>query len=225
MRRPSKSDSLRFLIASGLPVRTVLDVGVQDRTIELMECFPDTPHILFEPDTTQRETIHRNYERIDHVLVEAAVHHTSGFIEVAANGKVGSGLAGFRPTSGDSTVQIPAVALDTWLAENPVETPYFLKIDVDGGELDVLRGAARTLTNTSCVIIEAPMYHLHERLGALLAAGFMLWDIVDLGYYHDNLSQVDLVCINHATRAALPDLRPWETKEFHWQAWQNFDAG
>ena len=134
MRRPSKSDSLRFLIASGLPVGTVLDVGVQDRTIELMECFPDTPHILFEPDTTQRETIHRNYERIDHVLVEAAVHHTSGFIEVAANGKLSSGLAAFRPTRGDSTEQIPAIALDTWLDENPVKTPYLLKIDVEGGE-------------------------------------------------------------------------------------------
>lgn len=224
MRRPTKTDSLRFLIDSGLPVGTVLDVGVQQSTAELIACFPTTPHVLFEPDSAQREAIRRNYAGIDHVLVEAAVTATSGFLHVAKDGTTGAGLAAFRPAEDVPTLTIPAVSLDDWIAEHPVAKPYLLKVDVDGGEIDVLRGATRTLADTSCVIIEAPLYYLPDRLAALLQAGFALWDIVDLGYYHGNLSQVDLVCVSYAARANLPDLRPWETKEFRWDAWQNLIA-
>ncbi len=221
MRQPSKTDSLRFLIESGLPVGTILDVGVQERTAELIACFPSTQHILFEPDTNQRETIHRNYAGFDHVLVEAAVTATSGFLHVAKDGSTGAGLAAFRPAENVPTLTIPAVSLDDWIAEHPVAKPYLLKVDVDGGEIEVLRGATRTLADTSCVVIEAPMHVLADRLGVLLQAGFALWDIVDLCYYHGNLSQVDLVCVSYAFRANLPDLRPWETKEFRWDAWQS----
>lgn len=229
MRQPSKTDSLRFLIESGLPVGTILDVGVQECTAELIACFPSAQHILFEPDTNQRETIHRNYAGIDHVLVEAAVTATSGFLHVAKDGSTGAGLAAFRPAENVPTLTIPAVSLDDWVAEHPVAKPYLLKVakpyllkvDVDGGEIEVLRGATRTLADTSCVAIEAPMHVLADRLGVLLQAGFALWDIVDLCYYHGNLSQVDLVCVSYAFRANLPDLRPWETKEFRWDAWQS----
>ncbi len=221
MRQPTKTDSLRFLIESGLPVGTILDVGVQECTAELIACFPSAQHILFEPDTNQRETIHRNYAGIDHVLVEAAVTATSGFLHVAKDGSTGAGLAAFRPAENVPTLTIPAVSLDDWIAEHPVAKPYLLKVDVDGGEIEVLRGATRTLADTSCVVIEAPMHVLADRLGVLLQAGFALWDIVDLCYYHGNLSQVDLVCVSYAFRANLPDLRPWETKEFRWDAWQS----
>lgn len=221
MRQPTKTDSLRFLIESGLPVGTILDVGVQECTAELIACFPSAQHILFEPDTNQRETIHRNYAGIDHVLVEAAVTATSGFLHVAKDGSTGAGLAAFRPAENVPTLTIPAVSLDDWIAEHPVAKPYLLKVDVDGGEIEVLRGATRTLADTSCVVIEAPMHVLADRLGVLLQAGFALWDIVDLCYYHGNLSQVDLFCVSYAFRANLPDLRPWETKEFRWDAWQS----
>ena len=74
--------------------------------------------------------------------------------------------------------------------------PYLLKLDVDGHELPILRGAEETLGNTSCVVIESPLCYLSERVSYLESKGFKLWDIVDLCYYCDNLHQVDLIFLS-----------------------------
>jgi hypothetical protein len=59
-----------------------------------------------------------------------------------------NGLNNFWVKSDDGrhpTVSVPKVALDDWCGDDPHRIPAALKIDVEGHELAVLKGARRTL--------------------------------------------------------------------------------
>lgn len=52
------------------------------------------------------------------------------------------------------SVAVEIDTLDCALAKLKLPTPYFLKLDTQGTEVRVLRGAQRTLENTSAVLVE-----------------------------------------------------------------------
>jgi FkbM family methyltransferase len=56
----------------------------------------------------------------------------------------------------DGGTQVPMVSLDTWMASNGVDRVNVIKIDVEGFELEVLKGAQEILArNKPSLIIEA----------------------------------------------------------------------
>jgi hypothetical protein len=82
--------------------------------------------------------------------------------------------------------------------------PGLLKIDVQGGELEVIKGALESMRYFEAVILEATFFdyfiggsQFTETIGLMNAQGFVLYDIVDYLYRPiDNaLSQVDLVFV------------------------------
>lgn len=81
----------------------------------------------------------------------------------------------------ERTVSLSAVPLDDAMIRAHVAAPDLLKLDTQGSELDILRGASRTLAETSLVEVETeffPMYEgqpLFSDVDALLrASGFQL---------------------------------------------------
>jgi FkbM family methyltransferase len=229
-RTPTKLSSLKLLRKDGLRVGTIIDVGVQHETRELIEAFPDKKHLLFEPVVENYEQIEKNYSKIDYELIRAAASDEDGegLLEV----HVHPGEAGPQHTSSliepharathddmphlhgyfREVVQrhIAQSKLDTIIRNGAYEKPYLLKLDVDGNELKILQGASETLQHTSCVIIEASLSDLFLRGNYLHSLGFVLWDIVDLGYYCDQLSYVDLVFLSPEERQRA--FNPWLTK-------------
>jgi FkbM family methyltransferase len=85
------------------------------------------------------------------------------------------------PTEVVETVEVKTVTLDELVGERPVSV---LKLDVQGGELEVLRGGRRVLTRTAAVLVEVvflPHYDgdttfpgIHEAMNEL---GFALMDL------------------------------------------------
>lgn len=219
MRHANKFDSLQFLISHGLQVGTVIDIGVQHETRELIDCFPNHHHVLFEPEPSYYPAIERAYAAIDHTMVPAAVCDVDGMLFFEAKSFQQDGKTHFGSVSKQSGTPIQAFRLDTWLATNPRPGPYLVKIDIDGAELAVIEGAMNALANTSCLLIEAPLHTLNARLAACERAGLVLWDIIDLCYYYGNLSQVDLVFLGQS-QLSNPEFRPWKTKPFDWSMWQ-----
>jgi FkbM family methyltransferase len=112
--------------------------------------------------------------------------------------------------------------LDSVLSVGDRRVPYLLKVDVDGHETAILRGAQETLKSTSIVVVEAAVAAIRERVDLLEDSGFRLHDIVDPCYYHGVLSQVDLIFVSAEWIKRCPDLRPWQTKAFSWSAWSKF---
>jgi FkbM family methyltransferase len=198
-RGPTKRSSLGVLLERKIPVRTILDVGALHGTPDLMEAYPDRTHVLFEPVAEFREKIERGYANIPHKLVQAAVSDRSGTTTL----KTVTILAGFAishshmtdepPQGNDRTV--PMVTLDHYLASNPVEGPFLLKVDIDGADMKVLRGATEVLKQTSIVMIEVVHLNMIERLSFLFDRRFRLFDLTEPCYYDDAFWQCDAILI------------------------------
>lgn len=222
VRFPSKIDCLRFLLKNGFAARTVIDVGTQVGTHELMALFPQSHHLLIEPEAAHAEQIAQNYAKIPHTYVEAAASDHEGEATLTSEhrgGVLDVTHSRFLDGKGDETARVRVATLDLLVLESGLDGPFLLKIDTDGHEDEVIAGASETLKQCGVVVVEAPLYTLSKRAAALEAAGLRLFDIVDLAYYHDTLSQVDLVFVNPAFFDP-PALNPWQAKTFEWTAWR-----
>ncbi|MCC6305375.1 MAG: FkbM family methyltransferase [Rhodobacteraceae bacterium] len=208
VRRPLSGESYARLRALGVPVGTVVDVGVLSCTPSLMAGWPDVPHLLIEPIADWEPKIRANYtqRKIAHdlALVAAADRDGSMAMEtstVLTGVPVSHARLAEKPRAGAPTRSVPVRRLDTLLPERGARPPYLLKIDVDGAELDILRGARGILPDCSIVVVEAGLLSLVERASAVAAAGFQFFDFVDPCYYDGRLWSFDLVFLNEKTIA------------------------
>lgn len=227
MRIPSKQSSLQFLRSSGLAVATIIDIGIQRQTPELIQVFPDLKHILFEPVEEYYPLIIENYKYINYDLIKCAVSNENGtaVLNVISldkqKGLITHSYIGSKENSPLART-VEKITLDSFFEKNDYPKPYLLKIDVDGHEIPILEGSVNSLNDCSCVIIEAPLAVLPQRMNFLTSRGFVLWDIVDLAYYYDNLSQVDLIFLN-PTEKKKADFNPWSNFDFKWDQWINLN--
>ncbi len=226
-RKPTKINSLKFLRNSGLIPKTIIDVGVQYQTIELISIFPDCQHILIEPVEEYRDKIIANYSSIkDKEFIWAAASSQPGklflnLIKRDSETTTHSELSDNH--SSNARYEVDVITLDDLCQEKRYEEPYLLKVDVDGKDLEVLKGAEKTLKSTVCVVIEAPLPRLLERIEYLQAHGFMLWDIIDFCYYHGSLYQVDLVFLRQDIKKNNPNFNPRTYFEFKRDKWYNLN--
>lgn len=233
LRKPSMQQSLRTLLDAGVEIHSVVDVGVLSVTAPLLEVFPDRKHYLFEPIESYLPRIRKNYEHIDHDLLNIALSDTDGELFLASTSLTGDGnithshIVEHEVTRADipslvSCKKIRRARLDSIVAESAIEGPLLIKIDVDGHELAVLAGAEETLKLTSVVVIEAPVNRqgtskFFDRANFLLDHGFVLMDIVDLSYYDGILWQVDLVFVREEVAHRIDRLRPFEREGFEFE--------
>lgn len=105
------------------------------------------------------------------VVVPEAIGAQSGHVTVRdiSNGAVS--------TAGDG-VGVPLTTIDA-LVERTGIMPDLIKIDVEGYEIDVLRGAARTLQRHPALQVEVHPHHIRQ-FGHRVEA---LWELVDLAAY------------------------------------------
>jgi FkbM family methyltransferase len=99
-------------------------------------------------------------------------------------------LAPYEGSTVEKTVAVDVVTLDAWAADSSVARIDAMKLDTQGSELDILRGATRALQDVRHLEIEvafneigkgAPLFG--EVDGFLRARGFALWRLRDLVHY------------------------------------------
>lgn len=115
--------------------------------------------------------------------------------------------------TGEETVCV--TTLDDLRADSGAPPPYFLKLDLQGGELAALSGASRLLQQTSACEVEISLAALYEGAPTweevtahLRAAGFMLCDLERVFFdraSHDLLQVNALFRRAAARRSALPE--------------------
>lgn len=234
-RQPTMVNSLQTLLKFGVPVNTVLDVGVNKKTEPLIKTFPDIKHHLFEPIDIYFDDIRKNYQDIDYELHNTALSDTDGNtylagISIDNSKQITHSYITDNPLTNDEEPRlivckkIAKVRLDSIIDSLDIDYPCLLKVDVDGHELPILKGAEQILYNASVIIIEAPLNNesmspFFERSLYLLDKGFCLFDIIDLTYYYGVLSQVDLIFIRKDILKNSVNLMPKDTKIFKWSAW------
>lgn len=111
--------------------------------------------IAFEPDPAIFECLQKNvasFNLREVELMPSALWNTDGLLAFAAQG----GASGHVVTSGSSeTVSVPAARLKSWLGQKV----DFLKLDVEGAEIEVLEDCAEELRHVERLFVE---YHSRQ---------------------------------------------------------------
>lgn len=177
---------LAHLQALGLDPATVIDVGVGPGTPDLYQAFPRSSLMLVEPLEEWRphlEAIAR--ERPARIAV-AAAGARAGQVEIAVHrAPVCSSMIGSRPEDGAQPHRpVPVVRLDDLRAEHGLTGPYVVKVDVEGGELEVLAGAPEILRETELVLLEVSLFQLvpgapqlHDVVAWMHSHGFVVAEL------------------------------------------------
>lgn len=174
---------------STLPkVPTLIDVGIGEGGSHLLyKHFPDARMVFIDPMEECRQAVKEYLEIKDNVYIATALGSakTSTVINVLRSQSMSSLLN--RPkiySCDEETVEnreVPVQRLDDVIDQLSLDTPYGIKIDTEGYELEVLKGAPKTLQNTLFVIVEFHFwvnyvtknpYSLQDLINYMVNAGF-----------------------------------------------------
>ena len=185
-RVPPRGTDLPYDLASALPRQsfsTVIDVGANlgQSAKEFLRWFPEAHIWCFEPGADHYSKLARCFESNSRITcecyalgsseTEAMLCRTSdstmSHIAENASGRAGEGLI-------VSTETVCVTTLDYYCRRADIEQIDFLKIDLEGYDLEVLRGASGMLMQEriSCVQCECslnPDNRFHVSLGEISA--------------------------------------------------------
>ncbi|WP_336037515.1 FkbM family methyltransferase [Halobacterium yunchengense] len=126
------------------------------------------------PDNAQQARKNCRMNNIDATILEYALGESSGRSTLTVpdtdESVVGVGTFSLQNDSPNSeSIDVEVIAGDRLIQEQDLPLPDVIKIDVEGGELDVLRGFHRGLQNARVVLVEVhPRYVEQEKITDIL---------------------------------------------------------
>jgi FkbM family methyltransferase len=215
---PPPGSSPERICKEGIAPATVIDVGAGGGTNWLTRAFPDAYHVMIEPQRELEHFLREHLETVRGEIILTAVAERDGesVFHVDSRRPLTSSLYEFAglPYARESRV-VPMATLDRLAAERGWEPPFGLKIDAQGAEHLVIRGAAEVLRQSQFVItvVLASLAHdpdlaygkgktFAEFIALMDERGFGLRDIVNAVYGHASgqLLYVDGYFMPYATR-------------------------
>jgi FkbM family methyltransferase len=152
----------------------VIDVGANQGQFALAAawCFPNARVFSFEPVPSTVAVLVRNTRRNPRITVcpvalgatdgelsffESAYSHASSALPVHENQR-----RIWPETAKGRGINVPVRRLDSWDFQGPLAGPVLLKLDVQGYECEVLKGAAGLLPKVDYLVFEASFVRLYE---------------------------------------------------------------
>jgi len=172
----------------------VVDVGANAGIFShfLWTFNPQTKFVLFEPMPKLAKKINRwgAMTNATYTLHNAAVSNRCGTAMFYATSEEGD-TAGSLDPAGNRSVRIetPLVTLDSVVTDSAI---LILKIDVEGFEPDVLRGATETLRRTRFVLMEAHGQEALENLKSILGSEWKATNVGAADYFF--MRKTDPLC-------------------------------
>lgn len=176
-------------------IETIVDVGANIGQFAYMAnvAWPRLPIHSFEPDPRSHARLADTFRRfgLAGATFAKAVAASEGTVElhVQPDSANSSLLARHRDVAVER-ITVPCTTLDREFGSAFTRRSVLLKVDTQGSELDVLRGASALLHHCAAVLLEAsvtPAYEggvpLPELMQHMGASGFVLFDIVDVLRY------------------------------------------
>lgn len=228
--RVSMHGCLNQALQNGLRPQTIIDVGAASGTPALYEVFPEARQILIEPleeFVPKLDLLVSKLHRAEYIIAAAGTKQGSIVLNVHPD-LVGSSIYKEGEVSNVNGVErtVPMVTLDRVCQDRDAEPPYLIKIDTQGAELDVLKGAERVLQETEFIILEVSLFEffqggsqLFDCINFMKERHFIAYDLFNLQYrlLDGAVSQVDIDFVKEESHF----------REFHFYAtreqrsWQN----
>jgi FkbM family methyltransferase len=185
---------------------TVVDIGVATDTPELYQHFPNARYLFVEPLVEFEPSLQHLCQQYNGTYMLAAAGATDGELTIQVSPDLG-GTSKFELVNAEifdmKSRTVPQFRLDTMWKTLELSGPALLKVDVQGAELDVLRGAEETLDNFEVIVLEVGMIEtyvgqpiFHEYIAFMAERDYVVYDIIHVGYGDTGLlCQIDLVFV------------------------------
>jgi FkbM family methyltransferase len=182
--------ALKTLFRLGLRYKTVIDVGCADGQFSLIHrpFLGDAAPVNIDAQAVYEPSLAAIREVLGGYYFIGAVGDREGEIELTEGAH--PYWTSTRPRDNEywqrhnqlhaGKIRVPATTLDALAMRWSLEAPFLLKLDIQGGELAALRGAAAILPHTDAVLCEADMADFHVLHAVLDQAGFGLFDVTEL---------------------------------------------
>src|SRR2546430_665592 len=151
------------------PGMTVLDIGTHHGLYTLLaskRVGPSGPVFSFEPAPRERRALrlHLALNLCRNVAVQVFARGSQegeATLHVVQGSQTGcNSLRAPEVVSSTSPIRVRVTSLDAWLKLNDIGAVDFIKLDVEGAELEVLKGAERLLDNQPRPVILAEVQDL-----------------------------------------------------------------
>lgn len=180
-----------------LDVDQIIDIGVYKGTDFLLEHFSDKEFYFIEPNPAVHPYIKENLcKKYNGKLFDVAASDDTGYLEFIIDGDQSRSASPGLLASKQPTIRVAKQRLDDILSDEVIGRAL-LKIDVEGFELDVLRGAKKTLLAVDAVIVEVRFsgktasYAPQELFDFMSAEGFAFKTIIGEGRRKKGLNYCD----------------------------------
>ena len=184
-------------------VQGLLDIGASHGRVarRLLRQFPTAQAYLFEPNPVYEGVLTEASQidpRLHPQFLAVGDHEGTAVLNITASPGTTSLLAPNATLSAsyreEVTIverrEVPLVTLDQWASTVPKVPIHLIKLDIQGGELAALRGAARLLTTSVKLVYTEIMFNALYEGGAVFSDldgllrehGYRLHDIYKLKY-------------------------------------------
>ena len=213
VERASMYGCLQQAVKNGLKPETVIDVGAASGTFPLYEIFPEANHILIEPleeFTSNLSQIVDKLGKAEHICAAAASQPGKIIINVHPD-LVGSSIFKEEEDSDVNGIErtVTTVTLDNICRDRRARKPYLIKIDTQGSELEVLKGAENIINDAAFIILEVSLFaffeggaQFYDCIEFMKQRGFVVYDVFDLQYrlVDGAMSQADIAFVKDESK-------------------------
>lgn len=194
----------------GFTPLTVIDIGASDGrwSRECMRVFPEATYFLIDPLPEHAEALRKFVTKTKRSMMwEGALGARPGRLLLNLHGHQSSIYAS-REFAGEQ-LPVEVRTLDSFYEAERFPGPLLVKADVQGYELEVLRGAVKTLAETELLLLEVSFRRIyencplaHEVIAYVGGCGFRIYDVCSyVQRPHDNeLVQADIVFVREGSR-------------------------
>lgn len=180
-------DIWRSLASLGFRPEQVIDIGAARGgwTKEVIEIFPDAKFLMVDPLSENIGALQAVVDTHPKITFwNGAIGRRNGEIELQVHSDQTSM---FTSEWKGTTRKVPLRTLDSFADDGTITRMDALKIDVQGAELDVLRGATKLLKQCTAIQLEVSFRRVyekaplaHEIVAFFAEKGFRLYDICGL---------------------------------------------
>ncbi len=221
---------LERLKISGIPIQVIWDVGAfkGDWTRETKRYFPHSRFLLFEPNAQHNKYL----EKISSEYHNFVLGKVDGEITFFSHGGTGDSIypefnESLNARSESRLVKCRTIDTLTSAAKS-FPQPDFLKLDVQGAEIDVLTGAAKTIKVIKVILLECPIVHynwgspnIHEYLEFMFRHDFIPFFVTEVHRLQQIVTQIDIAFVSRghfeSKISALKDVGFWESTRMKYQ--------